>query len=477
MSDRRRANKEARPTFNERAERSAIGSCLRDDRIFWDNFTRLKPEDFAVPRLGRIWAAMQRCGEARKPVNQNWVAMMIDPIDRREDTPIQFYLTALFNDAPPASEADIDFETVANFSHKRAAVASLQLSISEILATDVGVPAEHLKDIAIRNISTAFNGERDNEMMDYHEWGARVWHRSVESMNREEEGGFGLSPGLTAVEQVIGRLLPGKLYVLAGMSSSGKSALARQIVEAASMDGLRQHMGKAYIASLEMTGDEYATRHLAEALNIASWKIEQGDLQLSEVERMGAALDRMKRFPIIVDSRPRLTMSQIRARALKVKNTSGVSLMALDHLLLIKGEGKMDSMMDRVSDATIEAKNMAKEFDCPVIMLAQIDEKRLMESTTKWPNSTMLFGGQSIMQNADGVIFIHRPEVLMAKHEPAMEARAKDDEKKTPWQKWNDMIEPYRGKGFVYNNKRRGGAPSVRKELNFRAEVMTFSDI
>ena len=387
MNDRRRAQKqEATPLFDEKAERSIIGCCLHDSARFWEAHGRLKPEHFAIGRLGRIWEAMMRCAEASKPVNQNWIPMMIRG-DKDEDTPLRVYLAVLFNDAPPPADAELYAEAVLHLANKRSLLESLDRAKQEILAQDVGVQAEVLKDIGIRHVSNAFSSGGDDDMMSYGDWGARVFARAQKSIESEESG-FGLSPGLRAVEETIGRFLPGKSYVLAGMSSSGKSALARQLMEAAALDAMRQKLGPGFVSSLEMTGEEYASRHLAEKLGIAADKMEQGDLNRGEVEAIGRQVARMKNFPLVVDSRVRQKLADIRARALKLRNTSGLSIMAVDHLLLIRPNGPADSMMDRVSEATIEGKNMAKEFGIPAIILAQVNEKKVLESSSKWPSTS-----------------------------------------------------------------------------------------
>lgn len=454
-----------------------VGICLHDSAVFWQANGKLKQEHFTNPRLGRIWKAMLRCGETGNPINQRWIPLMIQG-DAGEDTPLTVFLAALFNDAPPPSEAEIEVETVVHLANKRALVDSLEKAKHEILDMDVGVPAEHMKDVGIRVVSAAFNGDTDSDMMEYHQWGDRVFQKAAKNLQQGEQGSIGLNPGLRGIQEVIGRLLGGKLIVIAGMSSSGKSALARQMMESASQDAMAKKLGWGYVSSLEMTGEEYATRSIAEEMHIAASDIEQGSLNQSQVEALGNAVHRMKKFPLIIDSRPRQSIENIRARALKVKNTKGLSIMALDHLLLIKG-GPKESLMDRVSEATIECKNMAKEFDIPILLLAQLDEKKIMESTFGFPNSTHLFGGQTIMQNADIVMFVHRPEVVLAKKEPAQNARNKGDDskdEKSPWAKWDELMRASKGKAWIYNNKRRGGAGNTRTEMLFDGPTMVFSD-
>lgn len=461
--------KEATPTYNENAERAVIGIALSHPNSFWDLYGKVKTNHFSIPRLGRIWAAISRAAETGKPIKRDYVSLLIQN-DSGEDTPIGVLLAVLINESPPASEADIYAETVVHLANKRALLEAMDRARQEILTMDVGSPAEEMKDIGIRTISSAFSGDRDDDMLEYHEWGSRVFDQSVESLRLGENGSLGLSPGLRGVVETIGQLLPGKLYVLAGMAGGGKSALARMIIEAAAKDAQRRNGGFAYIASQEMTGEEYAARALAEQLGLPASDIESGSLNYSQVELIGRAVNDLKRMPIVIDSRPRKTMEDIRARMLKVKNQKGLSIGALDHLLLIKATDPRASLSDRIAESTIEAKNLAKEMGIPMILLTQLDEKGVLDSPAGWPTSRHLFGGQTINMNADVVMFVHRPYVIYEKREPSKDKA--DDHAK-----WVDKMDRERNRAYVYTNKRRGGKSGIKSELYFDGPTMTFRDI
>lgn len=89
----------------------------------------------------------------------------------------------------------------------------------------------------------------------------------------------------------------------------------------------------------------------------------------------------------------------------------------------------------------------------------------------------MLFGGETITQNADVVMFVHREEIVHAKFEPSMNAEAKKEGGKTPWTIWKEKMDLIAGKAVVYNNKRRGAQGNKQAELVFEGDVMTFRDV
>lgn len=456
--------------MDQSAEKFFMGGCLNNEASFWDSYSKIRPEMFSIARLGRIWEAMVKCADAKKPIRQSFIQLFITG-DLEETTPLPMFIAALRMDAPPNSEVEIYRETIIHFANKRALLESLDRAKAAVIGQDISVSSEMMKDLVIRETAMSFDGDSDQYLRSYGEWGTNVLKDVESSRGNEELGGVGLSPGLSAVEKCIGRLLPGKLITLAGMSSSGKSALARQIIEAAAIDAANKNpnSGNAYIASLEMTGDEYATRHLSEILDIPSFKIESGDLNGAEEMMIREAVRNMQRIKIKVDSRPRMTIRDISDRCRRLKNSGGLTVVGIDHLILIAGSGKNQSLMDRVSEATIEAKNLAKELQVPVIMLAQLNEKRILESKSGMPNSTHLFGGETIMQNSDVVCFVHRPAVVLAKKEP-------ESDNQEAHNAWKEKLDAIAGKSYFYNGKRRGGAGNIRHEMIFHPQTMKFTD-
>lgn len=471
MRNQQRQKNEARPLYDQAAEKFFMGAALNDPAVFWEAAGKIRQEMFSLARLGRIWAAMVKCGEANRPIKSSFLKLFIAG-DLEETTPLEMFLAALRADAPSSSEAEIYRETIVQLFHKRMLIESLDQAKAAILNADISSSSEELKDIGIGSISRAFDGDSDSYLRSYGEWGSSVAKEVDESLKNEELGGVGLRPGLAAVESCIGRLLPGKLYVLAGMSSSGKSALARQIMESAVNDSLHRSSspGSGYLCSLEMTGNEVAIRHISEMLEIPSFKIESGDVNQMEAARIRQAVKQMQRLPIKVDSKPRQNIRDITDRCRRIKNSGGLSIAVIDHLILVNGTSRNQSLMDRVSESTIESKNMAKEFNIPVIILAQLNEKRILESKSGVPNSTHLFGGETIMQNADVVFFVHRPSVILAKKEP-------DKGDTEAYQKWKDRLDATAKQAYVFNGKRRGGQGNVRHEMLFYPEIMKFTDL
>lgn len=476
MNNRRQNTpKDDSPLFSVKSERMVVGEALQNTDFFWEQHGRIKAHYFTVPRLARIWEAMVAAVAKGRPPTRTWVPLHIVG-DRGEDETLEFAMNLLVNDAMSAREngdSDIGLSAAAvvDCANKRALLDSLDAAKAKILKSDFGVAPEHLQDIAMKAIANSIDQDFDKDLRSYQDWADDAVREAQENIDRgEEDSGIGLPPGLRAVEEVIGRLLPGKLYVVAGMSGSGKSALARQIAEAAMKDAVEKKMGGGYIASLEMTGKEYAIRALSERIGIPGDQIERGAMDRSQISRLADFSQDLRKLNIVVDSKTNMTIDEIKARALKTKiKFGGLAIMVIDHLIIIGGE-KGEGLFDKVSSATIKAKNMAKEFGIPVILLAQLDEKKILDRASLRPNASDLFGGQTIKQNADVVCFVHRDELVLPSKEPSKEnadAHAK----------WVTRMDNAKGRAVCFNDKRRGGEGRVSRDMRFFGPTMHFEDI
>ena len=323
---------------DEEAERCVLGICLSNQNSFWDCFAKLEPEHFTVPRHARIWDAMKRCADKAKPVSTRTIPLFIR--DDRDSEPLQIFLGVLLRDAPSAGDLMAYVETVQHLHNKRQLIEALDHARQDVLSADVGISVEDMVDQGIARLVNSKAADLDADMRTYAEWGDEVYINAAKVYERGENALIGFSTGLRACDEVMGKLLPGKLYVLAGMSSGGKSALARQMAESAARQAADHHMGQGYIASLEMPGEEHAARALAQRLGISATRIESGDLNAAEIESLPDHIAALRNLPIIVDQRPRLNIDMIRSRMLRVKNRGGLAFGVVDHLLLVKPTNK-----------------------------------------------------------------------------------------------------------------------------------------
>lgn len=457
-------------------ERDFLAACLNSELCFWDLSDKITSDQFGVPRNGRIWRAMlQIAGEGKTPTKK-MVPLYIQGDDVAMIAAAD-YLAVICNDPPaPGTVADI-LDTLLALATRRSIVDAAEKMKALALGAEMGTAASDILDKSVSMIAQV--GGRfsdDDRAKPIGEWGRALFRRISDGMRDVDSNPHGFSSGLRAFDEVAGLLQPEKVYVIAALPSVGKSALVRQIVTAA----MRQEVERAkqerrlprwaHCTSLEMTGQENAIRELAELTGFAGSAIEAGELNQAQAEIIGNYVEStLMKLPIIIDEKPRQGIDDIRTRMLQTKRRRGLCLGVVDHLLLVRAAGKREDLNERVTNAVIESKSIAKEFQIPMIVLAQL-KNSVFERPRGRPTNADLYGGSSIEQNADVIVFVHRDEIVLQSQEPDIKYAEKHTE-------WAIKMDKAKGRAELYNGKRRGGSRGDKRELTFRGEIMTFYDL
>jgi replicative DNA helicase len=460
------------PLQDERSERAVVGACLAAPNLYWELQGKLHPKHFSVPELARIWVAMHDVGLEGRQISTDTVRMAYKGPPPR-GVPLATFLIMLMGDAADSAGAHRDLaDIIVQIAGRRALLAALEAAKAEVAAADFGTSVEQLQERILGRVTGAQNQGYDRNMKSLGEWAEDLANDIVQAYQQGEAGTVGFTSGLRAVDEVWGRLMPGKLYILAGMSGGGKSALARQLTESMAVQARDKGLGWGYVASLEMGGKEHALRTLSAELGFPSSSVEENSLADYEVERILARARELRSgfYPVNIDQTPRMKSTDVRNRMLRQKHQQGISFGVLDHILLIKASRDRDSLSDRVAEAVQEGKDLAKEFEMPMVMLSQIDEKKVNDRPSAMPIASDLFGSQMIKQMADAVGFIHRKEIILRSREPS-----EDDQ--TKHARWAAEMAKHRGMAIFFNDKRRGGQGGVSRTMKFDGPTVTFSDL
>jgi len=201
-------------------------------------------------------------------------------------------------------------------------------------------------------------------------------------------------------------LQPTSLTIVGARPSAGKTAFAL---------GILTHVGAvvkrpALFFSLEMGSQELAERVLASTARIDSSKLRTGNLNEADWNRAQDAFTYLQSAKIFIDDNPALTVMDIRARARRIKQQNGdLGVIIIDYLQLMTSRSRAENRQVEVSEMSRALKILAREIECPVIALSQLSRK-LEERSDKRPIMSDLRESGSLEQDADVVLFIHRPE-------------------------------------------------------------------
>nr|WP_236077900.1 replicative DNA helicase [Rhodococcus sp. P1Y] len=182
-----------------------------------------------------------------------------------------------------------------------------------------------------------------------------------------------------------------------------------------SMDFMRscsiKHGMPSVIFSLEMSRTEIVMRLLSAEAKIKLGDMRSGKMTDDDWTRLARRMSEISEAPLFVDDSPNLTMMEIRAKARRLKQRNGLKLIVVDYLQLMSSGKKVESRQQEVSDFSRQLKLLAKELECPVVAVCQLN-RGPEQRTDKKPMVSDLRESGSLEQDADMVILLHRPDAI-----------------------------------------------------------------
>ena len=336
--------------------------------------------------------------------------------------------------------------------------------------------SSNIKDIVLdleKKLFDLSNFKKDNyEFKDF----ATVTKSSLKIVEKafKKKGKYsGIVSGFEDLDNMLGGLQNSDLIILAGRPSMGKTALATNIAfNAAKYFSNEEEKASAVMFSLEMSAEQIGLRILAEQAKIPSDKLRKGDLNEKDSLELSNAYQEIHKLNFFFDDSPNLTVSELRSKLRRYKNNYNIKLVLIDYLQLIKPEGNRDNRVSELSEITRNLKQLAKEFDLPVISLSQLS-RQVENRDDKRPLLSDLRESGSIEQDADVVMFIYRESYYLQRNEPARGPDETQDSYKKKHDAWKDRNEEVFNKAELIVAKQRNG-PTGKVDLYFDDKYTKF---
>lgn len=234
----------------------------------------------------------------------------------------------------------------------------------------------------------------------------------------DDPGVTGLPTHFYDLDKMLNGLGRSNLTILAARPAMGKTAFAINIAENVCFKG-GMPVG---IFSLEMSAEQLVMRVISSQSGVESGKIQTGSLSSSEFQDVVECVHTIKQHTMVIDDQPGLTITNLRARARRMREAYGIELLIIDYLQLITGSGSGRSQENRqieISEISRMLKNLARELEIPVICLSQLSRK-VEERPGHRPMMSDLRESGSIEQDADVVMFLLRREYYDPLDKPGM---------------------------------------------------------
>ncbi|NPB05086.1 MAG: replicative DNA helicase [Aquificae bacterium] len=276
----------------------------------------------------------------------------------------------------------------------------------EILSKDYKDPEELLNQLLDR----AFELSSKREVVPYVSLADVVpeLKETIERFAKSTSYITGIPSGFPDLDRLTTGFHGGELIIVAGRPGMGKSSFALSIAKhVAQKEGL-----PVGIFSLEMSKEQLALRLLSFLSLIPLHNLRLGKLTEDEKLVLEEALKQLAELPIYIDDSAALTTTELRIKALRMKKERGIELLIVDYLQLLRGVKKYSSRQEEVAEISRSLKALAKELDIPIIALAQLS-RQVEHRSDKRPQLADLRESGQIEQDADLIIFLHRPEYYL----------------------------------------------------------------
>ncbi|WP_310643450.1 replicative DNA helicase [Limnohabitans sp.] len=396
------------PPHSVEAESSVLGGLLLDNSA-WDRVGDLLVDgDFYRYEHKQVYAAIGALVNASRPADVITVYEHLQALGKAEEIGGLGYLNALAQYVPSAS----NIRRYAEIVRERSILRKLVTASDEIATNAFNTQGRAVAQILDEAEQKIFNiGEEGSRMKQ----GFQAMPQlvvdlldRVQEMADNQNDITGVPTGFVDFDRMTSGLQPGDLIVLAARPSMGKTALAINIAEHVAVnEGL-----PVAVFSMEMGASQLAVRIVGSIGRVDQGHLRTGKLSDDEWPRLTEAIEKLRNVSLHIDETPGLTPSELRANARRLARQCGkLGLIVVDYLQLMSGSSSSggDNRATEIGEISRGLKMLAKELQCPVIALSQLN-RSVEQRTDKRPMMSDLRESGAIEQDADVIMFIYRDD-------------------------------------------------------------------
>jgi len=386
-------------------EEAVLGALMLESGVVTDVMGILTPDCFYKEAHRKIFSAIVSLSLRHDPVDILTVAEELKKEQQLEEVGGPFYLSQLSNRVGAAAHIDYHVKILLQKYIQRELIGiSYEVQRDSF---DDSIPVDDLLDTAQQKLFTLSdrNLRRDSQSV------KTILNQAIEELmaaQSRQDGLSGVPSGYTSLDRITLGWQPSDFIIVAGRPSMGKTAFVLTMARNMSVD----HKIPVAFFSLEMSSIQLIKRLMVSETGLESDKIRGGrKLQSFEWTQIETGIKNLASAPLYIDDTPSPSIYEFRSKARRLVSMMGVKIIIIDYLQLMVGPPELRGMREQeVSAISRSLKAIAKELNVPIIALSQMNRSVETRGGNKRPQLSDLRESGALEQDADLVLFIHRPE-------------------------------------------------------------------
>ena len=391
------------PPHNDEAEKSVLGAALIDQDSFFEVSEILKADDFYTKSHQEIYRSMMDLYARSEPIDVVTVSESLKRRNNLEAVGGRAYIAFLSTVVPTTANA-VQYARIVS---EKAMLRRLITAAGNIVekSYEEKLDADKVVDYAEATIFDVAKTKQTTEYSDLKD----VLSTNLETIKEARERG-GVLPGIPTHFQDLDKRMNGlhksDLIIIAARPSMGKTAFALNIAQNVAM----KEDKRVVIFSLEMPKEALGNRLISMDSRVDSRKLEIGDLSDEELSDVLESIDRMSGKDVIIDATPGIGVMEMRNKCRRIDAQRKIDLIVVDYLQIMSADVPGESRQQEVSNISRYLKQLAREMECPVIVLSQLSRASEKRQGSHRPMLSDLRDSGAIEQDADVVMFLHRED-------------------------------------------------------------------
>ncbi len=385
-------------------EEAVLGAIMLEKDAVISVLDILQPLSFYKEAHQKIYSAIVDLSSNQKPIDILTVTEELRSRNELEEVGGPFYITQLTSRVASAAHIEYHARIVAQkFIQRELIRVSTDI---QSRAYDDSIDVDDLLDISEQELFEIAEGNikretaRINVLM-------QMAIEQIEEASKRKDSLSGVPSGYTNLDRITSGWQKSDLIIVAARPSMGKTAFALSMARNISVE----HNKPVAVFSLEMSSLQLVNRLIVSETELPSNRIRNGNLDEKEWKQLDAKIKSLVEAPLYIDDTPAISIFELRAKCRRLKLQYHVELIIVDYLQLMSGPAETRGNREQeVSNISRSLKAIAKELNVPIVALSQLNRSVEMRSGSKRPQLSDLRESGAIEQDADMVIFIHRPE-------------------------------------------------------------------